>query len=67
VLIENSPKPATDIWMRNSVTGNAQVRKHVLYRSVSRVDQAAHVEINDFEAAPGTVTLRLEQAAEEVS
>ena len=27
---------------------------------------AAKVEINDFGATPGTVTLRLEQAAEEV-
>jgi malonate decarboxylase delta subunit len=38
----------------------------VLDRFFSRFQHAARIEINDFGATPGTVTLRLEQAAEEV-
>jgi malonate decarboxylase delta subunit len=67
VLIEPSPKPSSDVRVRTSVTGYTQVWKQVLDRFFSHFDQAAHVEINDFGATPGTVTLRLEQAAEEVS
>ena len=52
--------------MRTSVDGYAEVWKAVLDRFFARFDQAARVEINDFGATPGTVTLRLEQAAEEV-
>ena len=66
VLIEPSPGPAPDVRVRTSVDGYAQVWKEVLDRFFSRFDHAAHVEINDFGATPGTVTLRLEQAAEEV-
>jgi malonate decarboxylase delta subunit len=67
VLIEPSPKPSTDVRVRTSVTGYAQVWKQVLDRFFSQFGQAEHVEINDFGATPGTVTLRLAQAAEEVS
>jgi malonate decarboxylase delta subunit len=66
VLIEPSSGPAADVRVRTSVDGYAQVWKQVLDRFFSRFDHAAHVEINDFGATPGTVTLRLEQAAEEV-
>ncbi|WP_406694287.1 malonate decarboxylase subunit delta [Singulisphaera sp. Ch08] len=66
VLIEPSDKPAADVRVRTSVAGYGQVWKQVLDRFFSRFDHAAHVEINDFGATPGTVTLRLEQAAEEV-
>jgi malonate decarboxylase delta subunit len=66
VLIEPAPGPAADVRVRTSVDGYAQVWKKVLDRFFSRFDHAAHVEINDFGATPGTVTLRLEQAAEEV-
>jgi malonate decarboxylase delta subunit len=65
VLIEPSPRLATDVRVRTSVDGYAQVWQQVLARFFSRFDHAAHVEINDFGATPGTVTLRLEQAAEE--
>jgi malonate decarboxylase delta subunit len=65
VLIEPSPRPAADVRVRTSVDGYAPVWKLVLDRFFSRFDHAAHVEINDFGATPGTVTLRLEQAAEE--
>ena len=57
---------AADVRVRTSVDGYAPVWKQVLDRFFSRFDHAAHVEINDFGATPGTVTLRLEQAAEEV-
>lgn len=65
VLIEPSGGPATDVRVRTSVDGYAAVWRQVLDRFFSRFDHAAHVEINDFGATPGTVTLRLEQAAEE--
>lgn len=66
VLIEPSRGTATDVRVRTSVDGYGQVWKQVLDRFFSRFDHAAHVEINDFGATPGTVTLRLEQAAEAV-
>lgn len=65
VLIEPSQGPTADVRVRTSVAGYAQVWKQVLDRFFSRFDHAARVEINDFGATPGTVTLRLEQAAEE--
>jgi malonate decarboxylase delta subunit len=66
VLIEPSNKPAARVRVRTSVNGYAEVWKGVLDRFFSRFDRAAKVEINDFGATPGTVTLRLEQAAEAV-
>jgi malonate decarboxylase delta subunit len=65
VLIEPSRKGAADVRVRTSVAGYAHVWKQVLDRFFARFDHAAHVEINDFGATPGMVTLRLEQAAEE--
>ena len=66
VLIEPSNKPTATVRVRTSVNGYAPVWKAVLDRFFARFDQAATVEINDFGATPGAVTLRLEQAAEEV-
>lgn len=66
VLIEPSDKPTAQVRVRTSVDGYAPVWKAVLDRFFSRFERAAKVEINDFGATPGTVTLRLEQAAEEV-
>jgi malonate decarboxylase delta subunit len=66
VLIEPSNKPGAQVRVRTSVNGFAQVWKTVLDRFFVRFEHAAFVEINDFGATPGTVTLRLEQAAEEV-
>ena len=66
VLIEPSDKPTAQVRVRTSVDGYAQVWKAVLDRFFARFERAAKVEINDFGATPGTVTLRLEQAAEEV-
>jgi malonate decarboxylase delta subunit len=66
VLIEPSSKPTTHVRVRTSVDGYDQVWKQVLDRFFSRFQHAAQIEINDFGATPGMVTLRLEQAAEEV-
>ncbi len=64
VLIEPSDKPAANVRVRTSVDGYALVWKAVLDRFFSHFEHAARVEINDFGATPGTVTLRLEQAGE---
>jgi malonate decarboxylase delta subunit len=66
VLIEPSAKPTAQVRVRTSVDGYAEVWRAVLDRFFARFECLAHVEINDFGATPGTVMLRLEQAAEEV-
>jgi malonate decarboxylase delta subunit len=66
VLIEPSPEPIAQVRVRTSVDGYAAVWKAVLDRFFVHFQRAVKVEINDFGATPGTVTLRLEQAAEEV-
>jgi malonate decarboxylase delta subunit len=66
VLIEPSGDAAAHVRVRTSVDGYARIWKAVLDRFFAHFDCAARVEINDFGATPGTVTLRLEQAAEEV-
>ncbi len=66
VLIEPSGKPTAQVRVRTSVDGYSRVWKSVLDRFFSHFEFAARVEINDFGATPGAVTLRLEQAAEEV-
>jgi malonate decarboxylase delta subunit len=66
VLIEPSDQPTTQFRVRTSVDGYADVWKAVLDRFCAGFEYAATVEINDFGATPGTVTLRLEQAAEQV-
>src|SRR5271154_1767433 len=65
VLIEPTDKSNAQVRVRTSVDGYAQVWQAVLDRFFARFEYAAIVEINDFGATPGTVTLRLEQAAEE--
>ena len=64
VLIEPADTPTAQVRVRTSVDGYGHVWKAVLDRFFSRFQHAAKVEINDFGATPGTVTLRLEQAAE---
>lgn len=66
VLMEPSNKTTAHVRVRTSVDGYAQVWKSVIDRFFARFERAASVEINDFGATPGTVMLRLEQAAEEV-
>jgi malonate decarboxylase delta subunit len=54
------------VLINTSVAGFDVVWKLVLDRFFNRFEGAAHIEINDFGATPGTVMLRLEQAAEAV-
>ena len=60
--IESSPNAS--LLVNTSVDGFGAVWKSVLDRFFQRFDGAASIEINDFGATPGTVMLRLEQAAE---
>ena len=64
VLLEPSPDQRAHVLVTTSVDGFGVVWKSVLDRFFERFDGAASIEINDFGATPGTVMLRLEQAAE---
>jgi malonate decarboxylase acyl carrier protein len=63
VLIEPAGHGVT-VDLRTSVDGFADTWLAVLERFFSRTNVAAKVQINDFGATPGTVTLRLSQAVE---
>jgi malonate decarboxylase delta subunit len=64
VLIEPSLDGRAHVIVTTSVDGYAKTWKLVLDRFFSRYQGAASIEINDFGATPGSVTLRLEQAVE---
>ena len=64
LLLEPSPDPDAHVVINTSVDGFGVVWKSVLDRFFERFTGAASIEINDFGATPGTVMLRLEQAAE---
>ena len=63
VLIEPADHGVT-VNLRTSVDGFGEIWHAVLERCFSRADIRAAVEINDFGATPGTVSLRLSQALE---
>ncbi|MDB6127560.1 MAG: malonate decarboxylase subunit delta, partial [Verrucomicrobia bacterium] len=64
VLLEPSASPGARVIVNTSVDGYRRTWKGVLDRFFSHYHGAAAIEINDFGATPGTVLLRLEQAAE---
>lgn len=64
VLLEPSSDEMAHVTIRTSVDGFAQIWKRVMDRFFSRYQGVAGIEINDFGATPGMVTLRLEQAVE---
>jgi malonate decarboxylase delta subunit len=64
VLLEPSPDGSAHVVVNTSVDGFGATWKNVLDRFFLRFQGAASIEINDFGATPGTVMLRLEQAAE---
>jgi malonate decarboxylase acyl carrier protein len=64
VLFEPSLDDGAHVDVRTSVDGYAQVWKHVLDRFFRQYRGAATIEINDFGATPGMVSLRLWQAVE---
>lgn len=65
VLLEPSADGRAHVLIRTSVDGFGAVWKNVLDRFFVRHPGAVRIEINDFGATPGMVTLRLEQAIEE--
>jgi malonate decarboxylase delta subunit len=65
VLMEPSSDQKAQITVTTSVDGYGKIWKLVLDRFFSRNQYAASIEINDFGATPGAVTLRLEQAVEQ--
>jgi malonate decarboxylase delta subunit len=64
VLLEPSADNRSHVIVNTSVDGFGATWKNVLDRFFLRFQGAALIEINDFGATPGTVMLRLEQAAE---
>lgn len=64
ILLEPSRDEHAHVVVRTSVDGYAQTWRHVLERFFARFQGAVAIEINDFGATPGMVTLRLEQAVE---
>ena len=65
VLLEPSVDGQAHVAVRTSADGFEDVWRAVLDRFFARNDLAAAIEINDAGATPGTVYLRLAQAAEE--
>lgn len=66
ILLEPSPDQRSHVLVTTSVEGFERAWENVLERFFLRFRLAASIEINDFGATPGTVMLRLLQAAEEV-
>lgn len=64
VLLEPSADGPAQVIINTSVPGFSPVWHNVVARFFERFDAAVSIEINDFGATPGTVMLRLEQAAE---
>lgn len=64
VLLEPSLDGRAHVVVTTSVTGFQAAWRNVLERFFARFEGAANIEINDFGATPGTVMLRLQQAAE---
>ena len=65
VLMEPSPLDLAKVQVCTSVDGYANTWKAVLDRFFAKYSVRSVIEINDFGATPGMVTLRLEQALEQ--
>jgi malonate decarboxylase delta subunit len=64
VLMEPAEEDGAHVSIRTSVNGFGGSWKAVLDRFFSRFNGAVRIHINDAGATPGSVMLRLEQAAE---
>ncbi len=64
ILLEPSRDEKAHVVVRTSVDGYSRTWQHVLDRFFARFQGAVAIEINDFGATPGMVTLRLQQAVE---
>jgi malonate decarboxylase delta subunit len=66
ILMQPSETGVAHVSVQTSVNGFGQSWKAVMDRFFSRYDGAVRIHINDAGATPGTVLLRLQQAAEVV-
>ncbi len=66
VLLSPNDTMRTQVAVQTSVDGYGSIWKSVLDRFFSRYDGAVRVEINDFGATPGVVSLRLAEAVEAI-
>ena len=66
ILLSPNDTMRTQVAVQTSVDGYGHIWKSVLDRFFSRYDGAVRVEINDFGATPGVVSLRLAEAVEAV-
>ncbi|TCP30872.1 malonate decarboxylase delta subunit [Scopulibacillus darangshiensis] len=64
ILFEPSDDLSTKVKIRTGSEGFAEIWKKVLDRFFAMNDVAARIEINDFGATPGVVSMRLAQALE---
>lgn len=64
ILIEPSTDPYAHVVIRTNTEGFGDIWKVVLDRFFDQHNFAAVIEINDFGATPGVVSLRLAQAVE---
>ncbi|WP_019119463.1 malonate decarboxylase subunit delta [Brevibacillus massiliensis] len=64
ILLEPSTEPRTRVVIRTGCTGFQEKWRLVLERFLTANDVAADIQVNDFGATPGVVTLRLAQALE---
>jgi malonate decarboxylase delta subunit len=67
VLMEPAQGEGAHVAITTSVDGFQDSWKSVLDRFFSKFDGAVRIQINDAGATPGSVLLRLEQAAEVIS
>jgi malonate decarboxylase delta subunit len=67
VLMEPAQGEGAHVTITTSVDGFQDSWKSVLDRFFSKFDGAVRIQINDAGATPGSVLLRLEQAAEGIS
>lgn len=65
ILLEPSEDAKARVTIQTSVAGFAETWKAVLDRFFDGYEGAANFDIRDCGATPGTVAMRLEQAAEE--
>jgi malonate decarboxylase delta subunit len=64
ILLEPSDDAKAHVTVLTSVTGFQSTWKAVLDRFFERYQGAARIDIHDFGATPGTVTMRLQQVVE---
>lgn len=64
ILMEPSADGRAHVSIRSSVIGSSQTWKAILDKFFSMHNVSVSVQINDFGATPGVVSLRLEQAME---